>query len=154
MRYVDTIDRKRLNGFIRDTFEASQRDPAVVTVFGEWSACMRAAGFAYRVPADAPADPAWALSKEATAPEIAVAEADVGCKRATGLIAVWSAAEEAAQLAVIAAHREDFDLFRRARDAELGAARKVVEERLAVGPGQSSLAGVMGRSRMRRPVAW
>jgi hypothetical protein len=123
---VPEIDRQRLNGFIGDTFEASKRVPAVVAVFAAWSRCMKAKGFAYRTPLDAANDPAWARSAHASPREIAVAEADVGCKRATGLVAAWSTADKAVQLDAIAAHRGDFDRFRHARDAELRAARQVI----------------------------
>ncbi|WP_431932909.1 hypothetical protein [Nonomuraea jabiensis] len=44
---------------------------------------------------------------------------------ATGLVAARSAADKAVQLDAIAAHRRDFDRFRRARDAELRVARQV-----------------------------
>jgi len=124
---LPTIDRQRLNGFIGGTFEASQRVRAVAAVFGAWSRCMRAKGFAYRTPLGAANDPAWTRSAHASPREIAVAEADVGCKRATGLVAVWSTADRAVQLDAIAAHRRDFDRFRRARDAELRAARQIIE---------------------------
>ncbi|MEV0616261.1 hypothetical protein AB0I81_23300 [Nonomuraea sp. NPDC050404] len=122
---IPKIDRGRLNGFIGSTFEASQRLPAVVAAFGAWSGCMKDRGFAYRTPLDAVSDPAWTSSAQASPREIAAARADVGCKRATGLVAAWSAAEKAVQLDAIAAHRAEFDRFRQARDAELGAARRL-----------------------------
>ncbi|GLW09168.1 hypothetical protein Misp01_42970 [Microtetraspora sp. NBRC 13810] len=122
------IDRQRLNGHIGETFRASQRDPVVVAVFGRWSACMRARGFTYGVPFDASADPAWARSGRASPREIAVAEADVGCKRQVGLVALWSAAEQRIQRAAVAAHPEDFRLFLRAREAELRNARQVIAD--------------------------
>ncbi|MET9246195.1 hypothetical protein [Nonomuraea sp. NPDC003709] len=71
-------------------------------------------------------DPAWAKPGHASSRELAVATADIGCKRATGLVAARSAADKGVQLDAIAAHRRDFDRFRRARDAELRAARQVV----------------------------
>ncbi|GAA0948485.1 hypothetical protein [Nonomuraea longicatena] len=123
---VPKLDRQRLNGFIGGTFEASQRVPAVVEVFGAWSRCMKAKGFTYGMPLDAAADPAWTRSAQAAPQEIAVAEADVGCKRKTDLVAVWSSAESKVQLDAIATHRADFDRFRQARDAELRAAEQVI----------------------------
>ncbi|WP_344896063.1 hypothetical protein [Nonomuraea antimicrobica] len=123
---VPKLDQQRLNGFIGDTFEASQRVPAVVAVFGAWSRCMKAKGFAYGMPLDAAADPAWARSAQPSPREIAVAKADVGCKRTTGLVAAWSTADSHVQLDAIATHRADFDRFRQARDAELRAAEQVI----------------------------
>ncbi|WP_155126921.1 hypothetical protein [[Actinomadura] parvosata] len=123
---IPAVDQQQLNGYIGDTFEASQRVPAVVAAFGAWSACMKAGGFTYRTPLDAANDRAWASSARPAPREIAVAVADVVCKRATGLVATWSAADQAVQLAAIAAHRTDFARFRQARDAELRAARQVI----------------------------
>lgn len=130
-RGLPEADRQRLNGFIGETFEASQRVPAVVTVFGAWSGCMQAKGYAYRTPLDAAGDPAWGRSGQASPREIAVADADVGCKRTTGLVAAWSAADRAVQLDAIAAHRGDFDRFRQARDVELRAAQQVIGSGIA-----------------------
>ncbi|MCK2220239.1 hypothetical protein MF672_041540 [Actinomadura sp. ATCC 31491] len=126
---VPALDQQWLNGFIGDTFAASQRVPAVVAAFDAWSRCMKARGFGYRTPLDAAADPAWSRYPQAGPGELAAATADVGCKRATGLVATWSAADEAVQLRAIAAHRDAFDRFRRAREAELDAARKVIGHR-------------------------
>ena len=88
---------------------------------------MKAKGFAYSAPLAAVGDPTWARSTQASRREIAVADTDVSCKRATGLVATWSTAEKTVQLATIAAHHSDFAQFRQARDAELRTARQAIE---------------------------
>ena len=127
---VPEMDPDLLNGYIGDAFEASQQDPAVTEAFEEWGSCMADEGFDYAGPLDAPADPAWwEEEEEAASPaEIDTARADVRCKEEADLVGVWSAAEEEIQNEVIAANPADFELFEQARDAELGAAREVIEE--------------------------
>ncbi|SKA02251.1 hypothetical protein SAMN02745673_02195 [Marinactinospora thermotolerans DSM 45154] len=124
---VPGFDAGVLNGYIGDTFEASRRDPRVVEVVGAWSACMRERGYAYEDPLDVLSDPAWAETEEASSREVAVAGADVLCKAETDLVAVWNAVEDEIQREVIDANPGDFALFGRVRDAELDAAREVIE---------------------------
>ncbi|WP_017537876.1 hypothetical protein [Nocardiopsis halophila] len=109
-------------------YEASMEAPAVERVFGDWSACMKDDGFDYPDPMEALGDPAWAHSERPSAHEIAVAEADVRCKRATRLVQVWSGAESRIQLEAVHAEPEEFEGFARAKSAELEAAREVIAE--------------------------
>ncbi|PRX97383.1 hypothetical protein [Allonocardiopsis opalescens] len=117
-----------MNDYSSATFDESERAPAVVEVFADWSACMRDAGFRYSHPFDASDDPAWAEGPRPSPQEIAVAQADVSCKHETGLVTVWSAAEARIQRALIAAHPEDFEHFLDVNNAELDAARRVIDE--------------------------
>lgn len=125
---IPDIDQSRLHDFSTSTFETSLKDPEVSKVFGNWSACMKAQGVRYSDPLEPFADAAWAQSERPSAREIAVAEADVRCKQAVNLVSVWSGAERRIQLGVISAHRGDFDGFKRAKNAELGAARRTLQE--------------------------
>ncbi|MDE3725060.1 hypothetical protein PWG71_27070 [Nocardiopsis sp. N85] len=135
-RDVPAIDTTLLNGHIGQTFEASQEHPEVVSAFGEWRTCMLAKGFDYAAPLDVHADPAWTDSAEPSPREITVAGTDVRCKEETGLVKVWSAVEEEIQSEVIDSHPEDFALFARAKEAEMEAARSVIEQSGAVGSAQ------------------
>jgi len=125
---VPDLDQSRLYDFSAEAFEASLEDPEVVKVFGNWSACMKAEGFRYSDPFEPFGDAAWAESRRPSTQEIVVAEADVRCKQETDLVAVWSGVEERIQLDVIRSHREDFEGFMRAKNAELDAARRTLEE--------------------------
>lgn len=127
-RGVPDLDQSRLHDLSASAFETSLKDPEVVQVFGNWSACMKPAGVRYSDPLKPFADTAWARSERPSAREIAVAEADVRCKQATDLVSIWSGAERRIQLGVISAHRGDLDGFRRAKNAELGAARRTLQE--------------------------
>jgi hypothetical protein len=122
------VDETRLYDYSGAALDASQRDPAVVRVLDEWGACMAAADFRYPTPAAAFDDPDWAASSRPSAREIAVAEADVRCKRRTHLVEAWSAAETRIQLEVIRAHPADFAGFRMVKDTHLAAARGVIRK--------------------------
>jgi hypothetical protein len=125
---IPDLDQSRLNGFSAEAFRASLKDPRVVKVFGDWSACMEAKGFHYSDPLTPFGDAAWAKSGRPSAQEIVVAEADVRCKQEIKLVSVWSGVEEKIQLDVIDAHREEFEGFSRAKNSELDAARRTLRE--------------------------
>jgi len=125
---IPDIDQSRLYDFSAEAFRASLQDPGVVKVFGNWSACMKVAGFRYSDPFEPFGDAAWAKSRRPSTQEIVVAEADVRCKQETDLVSVWSGVEERIQLDVIRSHREDFEGFMRAKNAELDAARRTLEK--------------------------
>ena len=125
---IPDLDRSRLYDFSAEAFKASLKDPEVVQVFRTWRTCMKAEGLRYSDPLEPFGDAAWAESKRPSAQEIAVAETDVRCKQETGLVSVWSGVEERIQLDVIRSHHEDFEGFMRAKNAELNAARRTVEE--------------------------
>ncbi|MGH3887347.1 MAG: hypothetical protein ACRDSZ_12405 [Pseudonocardiaceae bacterium] len=125
---IPDLDQSGLYDFSAEAFRASLEDPEVVKVFGNWSACMKAEGFHYSNPLEPFGDAAWAKSRRPSAQEIVVAEADVRCKQETDLVSVWSGVEERIQLDVIRSHREDFEGFMRAKNAELDAARRTLKE--------------------------
>ena len=89
---------------------------------------MKAKGFRYSDPFEPFGDDAWAKSRRPSAQEIVVAEADVRCKQVTDLVSVWSGVEKRIQLDVIRSHREDFEGFMRAKNAEFDAARRPLKK--------------------------
>jgi hypothetical protein len=125
---IPDLNQSHLHGFSAEAFRASLEDPAVVKVFGNWSACMKAKGFRYSDPFEAFGDAAWAKSRRPSAQEILVAETDVRCKQQTDMVSIWSGIEERIQLDIIRYHREDFESFMRAKNAELDAARRTLKE--------------------------
>ncbi|MEN3361272.1 MAG: hypothetical protein V7637_5254 [Mycobacteriales bacterium] len=106
-----------------DTFFASQQDPRVRAVFGQWSACMRAAGYSYAGPLDPPKDARFQGAISTT--EIATAKADVVCKRQTNLVGVWFTVEAGQQRPLIEANRAALRRARTAFQAELAVATGV-----------------------------
>ncbi|WP_407562665.1 hypothetical protein [Streptomyces sp. 184] len=86
-----------------DSVDASAAAPPVRRAVSRWRTCMSGQGFDYATPLAAIEDPAWNLdAKRVTSREIAVAVADVGCKRESDLVAVRAAAERRIQQDLIA----------------------------------------------------
>ncbi len=77
-----------------DAWTASNRDSRVVAAFAEWSNCMARSGYHYSTPMGANNDPKWSGDK-ASAEEIAVAVADVNCKKTTNLAGIRMAVDAA-----------------------------------------------------------
>ncbi|MFF5160634.1 hypothetical protein ACFY3N_31155 [Streptomyces sp. NPDC000348] len=86
-----------------DSFTESLKTPAVKDALGEWSACMRKAGYDYADPLESIAT-ARLDSPEVPAAEIELATADVTCKDSVGLVDVWNRAESAIQRRMIEEH--------------------------------------------------
>lgn len=120
-------DQYRLNDFATADFAASQKDPEVVRVYDSWRTCMATAGFEYANPFAAFDDPAWGESSRPSKRELAVAKADVRCKREVRLVETWAAAEERIQLETIRTHPQDFASFRHTKDTHLAAARQTIQ---------------------------
>ncbi|WP_030192491.1 hypothetical protein [Streptomyces sp. NRRL S-87] len=107
--------------------------PAVRAVFARWSACMRAAGHAYRDPLALREDPALFGAGAAggggahvvTARETATALADIRCRGALRVAESWHAAERSVQQRYIAVGRVYLAAERRALDDALRTARAV-----------------------------
>jgi hypothetical protein len=79
-----------------DAWTASNSDSRVVAAFAKWSKCMADSGYDYSSPTEANNDPKWSGDK-ASAEEIAVAVADVNCKKTTNLVGIRIAVDAAYQ---------------------------------------------------------
>lgn len=91
------VENERLgDSLAAESFDRTSNDSRVQKVYGEWSACMRRAGYNYADPMKAVNDPQF-VSSTATAREIAVATADVRCKNETNLINTMASIETAYQ---------------------------------------------------------
>ncbi|MFD7236731.1 hypothetical protein ACFWAT_15695 [Streptomyces syringium] len=118
---ADALVVRQLN---MDSFEQSKNDARVRTVLRKWSNCMKAEGFSYAGPLDAPRS--MADGPRASAREIATARADVACKERTRLIGVWSAVESAYQHRLIKERAKELAAARRERDDRLRRAAEVL----------------------------
>jgi len=101
----------------RESFDKSQRDPRVQTVFRDWSACMKVRGLDYPGPLVAAEDRRF--RGPVSAAEIATATADIDCKQKTNLVGVWFTVESGYQRPEIAANQDALDKIRRLNEAEL-----------------------------------
>lgn len=86
-----------------DARTASNNDSRVVAAFAKWSTCMAGSGYHYGTPMQANNDPKWSGDK-ASAEEIAVAVADVNCKKTTNLAGIRMAVDAAYQGKAITQH--------------------------------------------------
>lgn len=114
-------------------WEASNTDSRVLAGFSEWSRCMATAGFDYKTPMDANNDQRWAGPK-ASSEEIAVAVADVKCKKVTNLVGIRLAVDTAYQLRAIAANSEKLQSLRVALDRQGSNAAAVLAKHPMVKP--------------------
>lgn len=106
-----------------EAWTAAKSDSRVVAAFAEWSACMASFGYHYSTPMDANNDPKWS-GERASAEEIAVAVADVRCKKTTNLVGIRMAVEAAYQQRLISEHSAELNALREgyARQAALASA--------------------------------
>ncbi|WP_432906295.1 hypothetical protein ACQP1S_12175 [Micromonospora matsumotoense] len=125
-------DRKVDQGLVERLSQRSLADargrPEVAQALGDWRDCLRELGFSYPDPFAAMADTAWWPTETAppSAPERAVAVADVRCKERTGLVARWYAAETALQQAEIRRRPAYFQALGLGLAGELAAAKAVL----------------------------
>lgn len=104
------------------------KDPRVVATFHAWSACMKAKGHHYAAPWDAGNDPRF-TGPHSSLSEIAVATADVACKKKTNVVGVWYAADVAYQKALIEQNQAALDKARKDNAAHLLAAADILASR-------------------------
>ena len=86
-----------------DAWTASKSDSRVVAAFAKWSKCMAGSGYYYLTPMEANNDPKWS-GGTASAEEIAVAVADVNCKKTTNLAGIRMAVDAAYQRKAMSQH--------------------------------------------------
>ncbi|MFJ8083798.1 hypothetical protein ACIQ6Y_24710 [Streptomyces sp. NPDC096205] len=101
-----------------ESYARSQKDPRVLAVFRDWSACMAGRGYRYASPMDAIDDPAFA-TKQASGTEISTARADVECKKKTGLVRTWFDVESGWQRERIEQDAEDLAEVKRHKTDQL-----------------------------------
>jgi hypothetical protein len=94
-----------------DAWTASKSDSRVVAAFARWSTCMARSGYRYNTPMAANNDPKWSGEK-ASAEEIAVAVADVDCKKTTNLAGIRMAVDAAYQREAISQHSADLNAIK------------------------------------------
>lgn len=138
-------DAQLANDVNLDSFARSKTEPATAKAIHAWSTCMRAAGFEYADPTEAPG-PRFGDAPRATSEEIAVATADVACKRRTNLVGYWFTAEQAYQERAIRNQGAKFEQIRQELQTKTTLARIVLETGKTVGgdPGELTLTASPG----------
>ncbi|MFE1037053.1 hypothetical protein ACFW40_34955 [Streptomyces sp. NPDC058807] len=108
-----------LNG---QSFTQSMEDPAVKKALTDWSQCMTDAGYAGLATPFEAADSVPHGEGKASQEEIAVALAEIDCKKKTGLVAVWFAKEVKIQKKLIAQHKDKLSDIRTRNSSAVTAA--------------------------------
>jgi hypothetical protein len=91
-----------------ESWDRSNSDSRVIAAFESWSECMSRSGFSYQTPMDANNDKNWS-GETASAAEIAVAMADVACKKQTNLTGIRMAVDAAYQRAEITLNAQELN---------------------------------------------
>src|SRR5262249_27537689 len=106
------------------------KDPRMVAVDAAWSTCMKDKGFHYANPVAALTDPQWTPKGSGpttpTTKEVAVATADLACKRSTNLMGVAVAVETAYDQQYIASHRAQLAAYAKHLQARVDHAAQLV----------------------------
>lgn len=105
-----------------DSYRQSMADPRVVAAFQAWSGCMKRHGYDYADPTQAPGKKPEFTGPGPTTAEIAVAVADVSCKKQTGLVAIWSAVDITVQNTAIKRDAAELATVKRDLDNQVRAA--------------------------------
>jgi hypothetical protein len=102
------LDDAQLAREVNDSsFERTMSQPDAARAIRSWSACMKAAGYGYADPTQPPGTRLMEMGK-ASAEELAIATADVTCKRRTNLVGYWFTAEQGYQEAAVQQHAAEF----------------------------------------------
>ncbi|MGW2479456.1 hypothetical protein ACWCWQ_06400 [Streptomyces sp. NPDC001571] len=88
-----------------DSYKESAKQPKVIAIFAEWSACMKAKGYSYAKPMDANDDPRFNDPHVVSELEISTATADVACRTRSHVERTWFDAEAALQTKAIKANQ-------------------------------------------------
>lgn len=92
-----------------NSYKESAKDPKVVAVFAQWSACMKTKGYSYKEPLDTVDDPRFHNPYEASDLEIATAKADLDCRSRYPVAQTWFNAESALQVKALKSHQSELD---------------------------------------------
>jgi hypothetical protein len=111
-----------------DSWTASTSDSRVVAGFASWSKCMAQSGYNYSAPMEANNDPKWSGDK-ASAEEIAVAVADVNCKKATNLVGIRMAVDAAYQRKAIGQHGAELNALKAVLVRQAATASAILADR-------------------------
>lgn len=122
---VDPSLAERLSG---DSWLRSNSDSRVLAAFDTWSSCMADSGYRYRTPMDANNDDRWAADPSSKA-EIAVALADVRCKKQTNLTGIRLAVDSAYERAAILAHAQELRSLKEGQQRQVRNAVQVLGTR-------------------------
>ncbi|WP_328745126.1 hypothetical protein OHT57_06780 [Streptomyces sp. NBC_00285] len=110
------------------SYQRSTTDPRVTSVFRAWSACMRERGYSYAAPTEAPGKDPRFTGPEPTRAEIALARADVACKRDTNVIGVWFTVDAAYQRQMMASKAQELARARNVIRTQTATAERLLND--------------------------
>jgi hypothetical protein len=115
---VPQVEDKNFGSYLAsESWERSKVDSRVRAAFVDWSACMKRAGYDYADPFKANDNPEFG-DAEPTAGEIAVAVADVRCKKEANVVSIWATVETAYQQRSVEKHGEALAAIRKNFEAQ------------------------------------
>lgn len=110
-------------------------DPRVIDADHKWSACMKAHGFVYAMPADAYMDPRWRTTAKSTQhsvtysrAEIATATTDMACKQSTNFMGITVAVQSGYDKQYITARTAGLARFKERLDKQIAVAKGIIAD--------------------------
>ncbi|WP_055525270.1 hypothetical protein [Streptomyces graminilatus] len=125
----DKLGNRELVGAVNiGGYRDSQRDPRVVAVFRAWSRCMKRqnSDYVYADPTQAPGKDPKFNGPTAGPAELALASADVSCKRETNVIGVWSSVDAAYQRRAMAENQRELAAVKKDMTTQLANADRAL----------------------------
>jgi hypothetical protein len=117
----------------REAITRATQDSRVTPLLAAWRACVKSAGWDYKTPQD-PFD-YWSNRRSADKTRAVVsdqekrsARADIGCKKSTGLLGTWLAADIAYQKVLVERNAEQLRAYTKALDTIAQRANKIIAE--------------------------
>ncbi|MFC4109636.1 hypothetical protein [Micromonospora zhanjiangensis] len=117
----------------QEAITRATQDSRVVPLLASWRACMKSAGWDYKTPQE-PFDH-WSTRRGADKTRAVVSDeekrsalADVGCKKSTGLLGTWLAADIAYQKVLVERNAEQLRAYMKALDTVAQRANKIIAE--------------------------
>lgn len=118
-----------INKLSEKSMDESLQHSKVKQATRSWSSCMRQSGFDYRNDLDLANDSRWQQTQKPSRTEVKAAEAEVHCKRKSGLVPIWFKVESQIQRNLIREHRTELERVKASKEHWLRAAHQVLDER-------------------------
>jgi hypothetical protein len=131
------------------SYTVSPQDPGATGVTRKWSACMKRKGYSYATPLAPIGDNAF-LGPDISRRGKATAQADIACKKSTGLLDVWFSAESDIQAEMIDERLKILTRLQDVHAAKVAAARKIIA-RLTASSAERACAERVVRARSSCP---
>ncbi|MCX5377327.1 hypothetical protein [Streptomyces sp. NBC_00091] len=119
---------KLLDELTQQANDRARGDSRVLAAIGQWSSCMRDAGFQVKTPWELQQMEGTRWTGPVTSEEITAATTDVGCKQKSKLTDTWAAALTAYQNTAVEKNKEGLDQEKKHLDEQVRTAGKVLKD--------------------------